>query len=335
MKKRLTLLLFIFLVVSCKKEGSAINYVYEGSSVRIDRFDKALMDFLTTPPEARGGDTLLFKHYTEFLELYVTHVIPLENSRTKKEVGDGLAVFFSDPTLFYLYKDTQSKFADISPTEQELSSAFSFLSANLPAVEIPRIYFHVSGLNQNVVAGDRMLSLSIDKYMGSDYPFYNDFFYEYQRKDMTPERAAFDLAAGFLLSEFPYASGEEVLLNKMLYWGKIKFVLSKAFPEKEKSFIMGYTPEQLSWCVNNEAGIWKKIVGKRNLYSNDRLLIAKYTEAAPYTVPLGEESPPLVGAWIGWQIIERYMKNNPQVTLLELLRDNDYVQLLKKSGYRP
>ena len=335
MKKRLTLFLLILLAASCKKESGAVNYVYEGISVKIGRFDVALMEYLSQSPNERNSNTSLFKDYAQFLKLYTEHVVPIENAHSRQEVGKGLVSFFSDPTLFYLYKDAESKFADIRHIEQEASSAFSFLSANLPETPIPEIYFHVSGLNQNVVAGDRILSLSIDKYLGCDYPLYSNYFYEYQRKDMTPERVTLDLAMGFLLSEFPYTGNEEVLVNKMIYWGKIKYILSKAFPEKEKSFIMGYTPEQLNWCVDNQSDIWKKIVGKKNLYSNDRLLIAKYTEPAPHTTPLSDDSPPQVGVWVGWQIVEQYMTNNPAVTIAMLLQNGNYVEILKKSGYRP
>ena len=335
MKKRLILFLFILFVASCKRESGAVNYVYEGVSVKIGRFDVALMNYLSLSPDERNNNSSLFKDYTRFLELYTAHVVSIENARSKQEVSKGLVSFFSDPTLFYLYKDAESKFADISQIEQEASSAFSFLAANLPGIVIPEIYFHVSGLNQNVVAGEQILSLSIDKYLGSDYPLYSNYFYEYQRKDMVPERATLDLAMGFLLSEFPYAGNEEVLINKMIYWGKIKYILSLAFPEKEKSFIMGYTPEQLNWCINNRSDIWKKIVGKKNLYSTDRLLIAKYTEPAPHTTPLSEDAPPQAGIWVGWQIVEYYMINNPTVTIPMLLKNNNFVEILKKSGYRP
>ena len=335
MKKRLTLFLFILLAASCKKDSGAVNYVYEGVSVKIGRFDVALMNYLSQSPDERESNTSLFKDYAQFLKLYTEHVVPIENARSRQDVGKGLASFFSDPTLFYLYKDAESKFADIRQIEQEASSAFSFLSANLPETPLPEIYFHVSGLNQNVVVGDRILSLSIDKYLGSDYPLYSNYFYEYQRKDMDPERITLDLAMGFLLSEFPYTGNEEVLVNKMIYWGKIKYTLSKAYPGKEKSFIMGYTPEQLNWCVVNQSDIWKKIVGKKNLYSNDRLLIAKYTEPAPHTTPLSDDSPPQVGVWVGWQIVEQYMANNPAVTIAMLLQNGNYVEILKKSRYRP
>lgn len=335
MKNKFAFLILLFIVIACKREGSAINYIYNGKTVSIKRFDNALMDFLTKDPNLRSSDTTLYLHYPNFYELYTTHIIPIKKQENISGTNDELIRFFSDPTLFYLYKDALLKYSEVSEIERELSSAFSFLSANLPGIPIPDIYFHISGFNQNVIAGENILSLSIDKYLGEDYPLYQDIFYDYQRVTMSEKFAAFDLVTGFLLSEFPYISSEEVFLNKILYWGKIKYILSKAFPEKDKFFIMNYSAEQWNWCSKNEKSIWKQIVGKKYLYSNDRLLIAKFTEPAPYTAALGENSPPMVGVWIGWQIINSYMDKHPNVSIMELLKNDDYVKILKGASFKP
>ena len=335
MKNKFAFFILLFIVIACKRESVAINYTYSGQTISINRFDNALMDFLTKDPNLRKSDSSLFLHYPDFYELYTTHVIPIKKQEHVLDTNNELVRFFSDPTLFYLYKDALLKYSDVSAIEKELSSAFSFLSANLPGVPIPDIYFHISGFNQNVIAGENILSLSIDKYLGEDYPLYKEIFYDYQRKSMSDSFAAFDLVTGFLLSEFPYVYNEEVFLNKILYWGKIKYILSKAFPEKDKFFIMNYSAEQWDWCAKNEKGIWKQIVGKKYLYSNDRLLIAKFTEPAPYTAALGEDSPPMVGVWIGWQIIDRYMEKHPTVSIMELLNNVNYVEILKEASFKP
>ena len=336
MKKKSSLfVLFFILLAGCRQDGAAINYVYEGTPVRINRFDTALMAYLAEEPALRVSDTLLFNRYWDFIELYISYVVPVEKKKSKQAIGAELVAFFSNPTLFDLYKDAVNMFSNTDVIEKELTAAFSFFAANFPAVKTPQIYFHVSGLNQNVVAGENILSLSIDKYLGEEYPLYEEFFYDYQRRVMLPERTTIDLSAGFLLSEFPYGEKEETLLNKMIYWGKIRYVLSKAFPKKDKFFILGYTPEQLFWCRRNEAAIWKQIVGNKHLYSKDRLLISKFIEPAPYTVPLGADAPPEAGIWVGWQIIEKYMQNNPQTSLQELMENDNYAGIFKKARYRP
>lgn len=70
-------------------------------------------------------------------------------------------------------------------------------------MQIPAIYMHVSGFNQNVLVGDSLLSLSIDKYMGKDYPLYQDFFYDSQKLKMQRGLVVPDYLAGWLMSEYP------------------------------------------------------------------------------------------------------------------------------------
>ena len=76
---------------------------------------------------------------------------------------------------------------------------------------------HVSGFNQNVLVGDSLLSLSIDKYMGKDYPLYQDFFYDSQKLKMQRGLVVPDYLAGWLMSEYPFAGKENVLLDRMIY----------------------------------------------------------------------------------------------------------------------
>ena len=48
-----------------------------------------------------------------------------------------------------------------------------------------------------------------------------------------------------------------------------------------------------------------------------------------------QESPGRIGAWIGWQIIRQYIKENPKVELKTLLEDMDGQKIFKDSKYKP
>ena len=52
---------------------------------------------------------------------------------------------------------------------------------------------------------------------------------------------------------------------------------------------------------------------------------------------LGErnESAPKLGVWTGWQIVRLYMEKHPDVTLKDLMLDNDYQKILTDANYRP
>ncbi len=92
-------------------------------------------------------------------------------------------------------------------------------------MQIPALYMHVSGFNQNVLVGDSLLSLSIDKYMGEDYPLYQDFSMTINAVRCNPSHVVPDYIAGWLMSEYPFNGNENVLLDRMIYEGKIKYLV--------------------------------------------------------------------------------------------------------------
>ena len=64
------------------------------------------------------------------------------------------------------------------------------------------------------------------------------------------------------------------------------------------------------------------------LFSTDGFLIRKFTGEAPFTSYFTEESPGRAVVWTGFRIIERYMRNNPVVTLAELMEMTDCQAIL-------
>jgi uncharacterized protein YjaZ len=72
------------------------------------------------------------------------------------------------------------------------------------------------------------------------------------------------------------------------------------------------------------------------LYSQDPKLTTRFMTPAPFSkfyLEIDNDSPGRVGAWIGWQIVRSYMKNN-NVTLPELLKTNSK-EIFEKSKYKP
>ena len=62
-----------------------------------------------------------------------------------------------------------------------------------------------------------------------------------------------------------------------------------------------------------------------------------YLTDGPFTPGLGDksESAPKLGIWIGWQMVKKYMVENPDVTLQKLMADTDAQKILTKSKYKP
>ena len=68
--------------------------------------------------------------------------------------------------------DVQKQYEEIDDINDELTEAFNRLKEELPGIEFPHIYTQVGSFDQSVIVGDHSLGISLDKYLGSDYPFY-------------------------------------------------------------------------------------------------------------------------------------------------------------------
>lgn len=319
-------LIFSFLLLSCshKKVFSESN-----PDLQIVRFDSNLYHYLT----ANKKDSALISSKS-FLDEWgekVIHIGKSDSAGFYKRLHN----YFSEPTLMALFRDEQVQFADISDINTELSAGMETLLQHLKTLKQPKIYMHVSGLNQNVIVNDEFLSLSADKYMGSDYPLYQEFFYDYQRQLMSPDRIVPDYLLGFLMANFPFKGNDEVLLDKMLYEGKLRYLISQALPNRKAHEIVAYTPQQYDWCKNHESHIWKTILENQHLFQPDFVRTELYLKEAPYTPSLPSESPGRVGIWLGYQIISAYMKHQSKTTWQELMEQTESLKLLQESKYKP
>ena len=171
--------------------------------------------------------------------------------------------------------------------------------------------------------------------MGSDYPLYREFFYDYQLQNMRPEQIVPDYLLGFMYSEFSFEGNENALLDRMLYEGKLHYILSLILTGRNIWESFAYTKEQYEWCEKSEARIWKTILQQRQLYTTDYIITSQYINEAPYTAPLTSSSPGGVGVWVGYRIVASYMKNHPKTSLWELMEMTDYQDFFKEAKYKP
>lgn len=323
-------LTFSLCLMSCNGQNDSPVADIQGTPMQIRRFDRDLFKLIETKDTALQKS--LAEQYPRMLEIAGKGIVNMQNPGMPG-FFDKLIKFYSEPTLSGLYRDAIGLYDSIAPIEQELGNGFARLHACFPAMQIPAVYMHISGLNQNVLAGDSVLSLSIDKYMGKDYPLYQDFFYDYQRQKMTADYIVPDYITGWLMSEYPFTGKENVLLDRMIYEGKIKYILQLILPERTQAKLMGYTDSSLAWCKENEANLWKAIIERKHLYTPDLLVTGKYFEDMPSTF-LASDAPGNIGTWVGWQIVNRYMEET-NTSPANLMENTDSQSILAASKYKP
>lgn len=334
MKRTIPFLLFLVLLLNtgCKERGRfELKSFDRPVVVRIERFD---LDFMEIDTAHMDQELVALKQKHPLIFDYVMEeALMLQLTDTAFNRGL-IANYISDSVFIGVHQKVKEVFADIQPIEEELSVAASYLAHYFPDIYMPQLFMMVSGFNHSLIGSDSLIGIGSEMYLGSDYPLYADVTHEYLIKNMRPEHISVEVMMHVLRNNFDINNSLN-LLHAILYEGKLMYLLQVILPEKTDAELMGYLPEEIEWSQHHEKQVWSSIMENKHMYSTDGLLIGKYLQPAPFTSPITQESPGELGRWMGWRIIQAYMKNNPRVTLSALMQNNNYRQILERSGYRP
>lgn len=321
----------IFIFTECANNSSHPNVGNKHQDVVIERFDKDFLAYLQNK-ELSTKQQLIDK-YPVLLSAFGKTLVNNPNVNQPSFFAE-LDKYFSDTTLLHIYSDAEKQFDKVDKIEKELSQANKHLAEIVPGKELPELSMHVSGFKQNVIVTDSIISISIDKYLGEDYPIYKNFFYDYQRSQMKPEYLSRDYLKAYVISTLLPESKNQDLATAMIREGKCLYVIAQLLPDMSRESLLGYNTKQIKWCKTNERAVWRTTITRKFLYNSEYLIISKYMDDAPYTSLISPVSSGRIGDWIGLQIVESFVKNNPKVSVPELLKLDEH-KLLEMSKYNP
>ncbi len=333
--KYLVLIVFLSLFIfGCKPNPLKVDISGIEKNVEFVRFDKVLFPTNT-------NDTLQYlldvkNDFPEFFDLFTYKIIQI-GGIDDEQFEDLIEGFMNDTLILEIRNKVDDEFSDLSITEKEINKAFKYFQYHFPDKEIPTVYFYISGFNQSVVTAENIIGISLDKYLGRDCEYYKRLNSTPQYKVLNMHKAKIpsDVAYAWAITEYGQNDDATTLLDNMVYQGKMMYMVDAMLPEMNDSLKIGYTADQLKWCKNNEAQMWAQLIEHKKLFSNNRMDVVRYINNSPTTSGFPLESPGRTGVWIGWQIIRKYMKKYPEVTLSELMNNRDYQQLLNDSQYLP
>ena len=333
MRKYIYILLTVVLC-GCGNKYQYIPKDIEPVEVEIVRFDSALLAVQTD--STMQDVAQLYADYEEFIPLYVEGVLRLPMEDTAY-FSEQLANFLVDTTMGFAQTNALAKerFANVDSIQNALNIAFSRLHYLYPDWVIPTVYLFVSGFNSSVVYYDNMLGVGVDMYLGSDYPYYNQVVYDYQKSTMEKEYVVRDLMSMYLAYNIAYNSEYNRLLEQMIFRGKQLFLLSQLLPDAPAWQVIGYTPEQWAWCEHYEQAIWNRIMEKRDLFKTESRILNSYMNEGPFTAEVTQDSPGRLGLWVGWRIVDSYMRHNEEVSIHDLINEGDAQKILEQSFYKP
>lgn len=308
----------IFLIVSCREEGKLAKMVSEiPMELDLVRFDRMFAEASAEDiPELRNDFPYFFP----------------------EQFSDSVWISkLTDTLQLELQSEVDQAFGDFQQERADLELLFKHIKYYFPAFKAPKVITLISEVQyQNrVVLTDSLLLLGLDNYLGSDHRFYAGLP-NYMAKVLDKRYLTSDIASAFAKKVNSYPRNR-TFLSRMVYYGKELYVKERLLPSNSDAQIIGYTDEEVRWAQNNEEQIWRYFIEQELLYSTDSQLDRRFLDPAPFSkfgLELDSESPGRLGRYIGWQIVRRFMDENPELTLIELL-DMSPDELFKESNYKP
>lgn len=336
-----TLLSLLFFLQSCNlfnKNKKKIDVSGIDLNLNLDRFDSEFFSCDTNQiyaslSQVREKDSLFFDFYT----INVMRFGKIADT-TNATMLD-LHHFFTNPYVRGLKDTVDYRFGDCSEVKDELELALKHFKYYFPNKQIPQFKTMISEFGYNVVALDSAyIAISLDMYLGKDYPYYGSFDFPYYVIERFEQDFIVPNAMEVLYNSF-YAPDElaetDALIHAMIEKGKCLYFMESMQPEKDKHFLVGYSKEQYDWCVNEEAEIWKFYNEHDLFYSRNYMEHTRHLGPGPMTPGMPEQAPGNVGSWVGWQIVSQFMENNSEEITLEEMINIDPATILAKSKYKP
>lgn len=316
MKKFIIIFLGLLGLCSCDKKSKIEKAVEEiPVEINVSRFEMAFFD---TKPE--NLETLK-NQYPFFFPQGVDDKVWIEKMQ--------------NPLWKELYQEVEKKYSNFDKQKDEIKDLFKHIKFYFPETTTPKVYTVIAEMDYNnkaIYAKDKLI-IALELYLGKEHKFYE--FPKYLKQNFEERQMMPDIVSSFALRKIPPPMDKTLLAN-MIYYGKELYLKDLLLPEYTDAEKIGYLPEQVTWCQENEGYMWRFFIDENLLFDSDSRLPNRFINLAPFSkfyLEIDNESPGRVGQWLGWQIVRSYMANN-NVSLQEMLK-SDPKQIFDKSKYKP
>ncbi len=327
-------IIIVFICFSCgsnRWEVDTDKVVYDGTIARLD------MDiFAVDPANAHTEVQALTAKYGDFLDMYFYDI--MQSGRSDNPMSAQLLMrFTTDPMWEGLQKEIEIRFSDMGAYELQFSDAFKKYAVLFETDTLPRIVGYNSGFNVGIYPTKAYLGVGLEWYAGSDLKVVQqlppDLFPQYKRDKMRPELLVVNALKGWLMVTHQNTLNDMSLLGRMVYAGKVIYLTKALMPEVSDADLLNFSEAQLGWCEQEEWGVWKHFLESDLLFTQDIKEINRMVGDGPFTPGMPAESPGGVGNWVGYRMVDSFMKANPNLTLRAMMAQKDDQVYLKT--YKP
>jgi len=342
LRKTILFCLALLLLFSCNRSAYKVDVDNIDLEIEIKRLEKELFELSvdSSVDSITYSIPSLENKYGHFYELF-NYVINIGETKSPY-YPRYFKSFISDRTNREVYQAVIREFPDIDMLDKELTEAFKHYKYYFSEKTIPDIYTFISGFNASIIIDTNILGIGLDRYLGTECEYYNQLgLPEYERTNMYKGKIVTDCMFAWVSTEW-YFNKEGIkkklvnnVLNNIIHEGKLVYLVKSLVPREDISIIMGFSADQMKFCRRNEKQMWTYLIEHKLLFNSNRMTVNKLIGEAPFTSYFPSDSPGRAAVWIGYRIVEQYMRKNPDLTLTDLMENNDYQLILEGSGYNP
>ena len=306
--------------------------------VHIERFDTAFFNLDSN--HIKEGLYRLTQEYPDFTGDFVGNILGVG------ALSDTSVLAFEAARQFlvsYLpIRDSlRTKYQRLDWLEKELQQGYRYIRYYFPRYPLPRgvVTFIGPMDGPGVAITTNDLAIGLQAYAGKNFSFYltgkgQDMYPGYISRRFEPEYIDANCMSALAEDIFPDSSDGRPLVEEMVIKGRYWWLAAKLMPDAPDTILTGYTQAQLNWCKSNESEIWGFFLQNTDLYTVDPDILKNYIGDGPKTLGMPDPAPGNIGAWVGRQIVRKYLESHPDMRPVDLMRVPART-LFEESKYKP
>ena len=237
-----------------------------------------------------------------------------------------------------IYNEVKKSFSDFSSQKNSVQDFYGNYLKYDSSYKIPRVITLTTDVDyrKKIILTESLLLIGLDNYLGENHFFYSSFP-KYIQSTFNKENIIIDIAKVYAKEAVIKENADNyTFIEKIINQGKILYFTSIMLPKEEPSNIIGYSSLDFQWALENEKDVWSNFSENNYLFKSDINLETRFIKLAPFSkfyLSIDNQSPSMIGKYIGWQIVQSFMKNN-SLSLNELVQSNP-MYIYNNSKYKP
>jgi len=333
MRKTLSLLTIILCIIGCSQKpvdpaASAPNF-----PLQVERFDSAFFEMDTLHMQVSLDK--LQTQFPNFTTDFITKILMIKSVQDTQVVKRYLSTYMP------IYKEAL-KVNAIKIVKPNLEDAFKHIHYFFPKYALSHkltLFVGPLELYGNIITKDAV-AIGLQMYLGENSSWYQTermqaIYPKYVSKRFTPDYITVN-ALENIIDELPALQESNNLLNQLIAAGKKQYILKACLPNVQDAILFGYTNEQFADLKKEEAKIWENIVAEKLIYSTNETDIIDIMQEDATSKKFGDAFPGNVGKYIGYKIVEAWMKQKEQATInFETLMQTPAQKIFTNAKYAP